>query len=391
MTQVVLGIERLGADARSAVRGRRIGLLAHPASTTAALEHAFSVLQRAGARVEALFGPEHGFGGQAQDMEAVSGQSPMAGGPRIFSLYGKDEASLTPPPESLDRLDALVVDLFDVGSRYYTFVWTAVLCLRACHRAGVELILADRPNPLGGLAVEGAPQGPGYLSFVGLWPVSNRHGLTVGEIVSLVAREERLEAGLRVVAMQGWRRSMQFSDTGLPWVMPSPNMPTCDTALVYPGLCLIESTWASEGRGTTRPFELVGAPGVDGARLAARLEAAGLPGVRFRPVAFRPGFQKHQGVDCGGVQLHVIDRERFLPYRTGLAMLLALKQECGERFAWRERPYEFVTDRPAIDLLTGGEAVRSGVEAGASLEEIAATWAAGERAFREYRQRFFLY
>jgi uncharacterized protein YbbC (DUF1343 family) len=279
----------------------------------------------------------------------------------------------------------------DVGSRYYTFVWTAVLALRVCHRVGVELVLLDRPNPLGGEVVEGACQEPGYLSFVGLKPVANRHGLTAGEILTLAARDEGLEDALHVVKMRGWRRDMLFPDTGLPWVMPSPNMPTFDTALVYPGLCLLEGTWASEGRGTTRPFELFGAPGVSSHSLAERLNRMGLEGAVFRPAAFKPGFQKHAGKTVGGVQIHVTDPRTFRPYRTGVAALLALKAECGGDFEWRTHPYEFETERPAIDLLTGSTEIRTLVDAGASLDEAALTWRDGERAFSEYRRQFFLY
>ncbi len=393
MTQITLGIEKLHRDKRwsSHIRGKRVGLVAHPASTTSDFGHALDVLVETGARVEVLFGPEHGFGGEAQDMEPVDGAAVGPRGLPLYSLYGTDEESLAPPEDKLAGLDVLVVDLFDVGARYYTFVWTAVLCLRICHRAGVELILTDRPNPLGGEVAEGALQDDGYLSFVGLFPVSNRHGLTVGEIVSLVAREEGIEESLTVIPMDGWERSMHYGETGLPWVMPSPNMPTLETALVYPGMCLIEGTWASEGRGTTRPFELVGAPGIDGVRLATRLEGMGLPGVCFRPASFKPGFQKHAHEICGGVQLHVVEPRTFLPYRTGVAVLLALKAEARESFEWRDQPYEFVTDRPAIDLLTGSSLVRHAVENEASLGDIAATWAAGEEAFREARREHFLY
>lgn len=393
MNRTVLGIEKLARDpkARKLIDGRCVGLVAHPASTDSNLAHAVDVLAGAGARIPALFGPEHGFGGEAQDMEPVGGAAKGPGGLPIYSLYGKDEESLAPPRDALDGVEALVVDLFDVGSRYYTFIWTSVLCLRICHELGVHLILADRPNPLGGQRVEGAPQDGGFLSFVGLSPASNRHGLTAGELVSMAAKREGIEDALHVVPMEGWRRSMLFGETGLPWVMPSPNMPTFDTALVYPGMCLIEGTWASEGRGTTRPFELVGAPGIRGRSMADRLEKRNLQGVHFRPVSFKPGFQKHAGQICGGVQLHVTDRLAFSSYRTGVAVLLALKAEAGDDFQWRDKPYEFVTDRPAIDLLTGSTAVRRGVEQGASLEEIERTWLAGEAEFREYRRRFFLY
>jgi uncharacterized protein YbbC (DUF1343 family) len=391
MDRVVTGIERLLGDRRDLVAHRRVGLLAHPASTTAGLAHALDVLIEAGAEVEILFGPEHGFAGEAQDMEPVDG---VRAGPRglpLRSLYGRDSSSLAPRAADLAGLEAVVVDLCDVGSRYYTFVWTAVLCLRACRVAGVGLVALDRPNPLGGTAVEGAPQEPGLCSFVGLLPVSNRHGLTLCELLALAARADGTADALEVVPMLGWRRDMLFADTGLPWVMPSPNMPTFDTALVYPGLCLLEGTWASEGRGTTRPFEILGAPGVDGIALAARLHGMGLPGVRFRPLSFKPSFHKHAGESCGGVQIHVTDARAFLPYRTGVAVLLALEAEAGERFTWRNAPYEFVAESPAIDLLAGSALVREGVERGASLDEIAATWAAGEREFAEARREFFLY
>jgi uncharacterized protein YbbC (DUF1343 family) len=393
MRPVVLGIEKLATEpgTRKKIHGRRIGLVAHPASTDSNLRHAIDALADAGARIEALFGPEHGLGGEAQDMEPVAGAAIGPMSLPLFSLYGRDEKSLAPSEEALLGLDALVVDLFDVGARYYTFVWTSVLCLRICHKLGLDLILTDRPNPLGGQIVEGAPQKEGFLSFVGLSPVSNRHGLTAGEIVSMAAKQEGIGDALDIVPMDGWRRSMLFGETGLPWVMPSPNMPTFETALVYPGLCLIEGTWASEGRGTARPFELVGAPGIDGRAVASRLEKMKLEGVRFRPVSFKPGFQKHAGKICGGVQIHVTDPRGFPPYRTGVAVLLALRAEAGQGFKWRDQPYEFVTDRPAIDLLTGSTAVREGVEQGAALDEIEQTWLKGEAEFRQYRREFFLY
>jgi uncharacterized protein YbbC (DUF1343 family) len=391
MSTVTLGVEKLLAERRALVAGRRIGLVAHPASVDRRLAHALDLLLAAGADVRVLFGPEHGFAGEAQDMEPVGAELRGPRGLPLHSLYGATAATLAPAPEQLAGLDALVVDLADVGARYYTFVWTAVLCLRACHRAGIELIVLDRPNPLGGEAVEGAPQGDGFLSFVGLLPVAVRHGLTIGEIARLAARREGTGDALTVVPMAGWRRAMWPDETGLPWVLPSPNMPTPETALVYPGGCLLEATWASEGRGTTRPFELVGAPGIDAARLARRLEAERLPGVRFRPASFRPTFQKHAGRSCGGVQLHVTDRRAFLPVRTGVALLVALKAEAGDGFAWRRDAYEFVEAIPAIDLLAGGDDIRRGVEAGATTAELAAGWVEGERRFADARREFQIY
>ena len=386
-----LGIEELVGRYLKKIQKRRLGLLAHPASVTPNFVHTLDVLRGVGAKVQVLFGPEHGFGGEAQDMEPVAGLSKGPYDLPFYSLYGQDESSLTPPREVLDDLDALVVDLADIGSRYYTFVWTALLCLRACYTAGIQMIVTDRPNPLGGERVEGAPQKEGFLSFVGLKPVSNRHGMTACELLLMAASDEGLDEALTVIPMQGWERAMGYGETGLPWVMPSPNMPTLDTALVYPGLCLIEGTWASEGRGTTRPFELVGAPEIDSKALCSRLDGMKLPGVRFRPVTFKPGFQKHGGAICGGAQLHVTDQDIFLPYRTGVAVLIALFASSGGAFSWRRDPYEFVSMTPAIDLLSGSEELRYAIENGAALGEIADTWREGESAFEEQRKRFLLY
>ncbi len=392
MKCIELGIKALVREKNlPRILNRRVGLVAHPASTAEDLTHTLDFLKAHGVAIEIIFGPEHGFMGDAQDMEPVNGRTAHPSGIPVVSLYGSDLESLSPRATDLTGLDVLIVDLADVGSRYYTFIWTALLCLRVCHFVGVEMILTDRPNPLGGELVEGAPQDPDYLSFVGLFPVSNRHGMTPGEVLYLAARQEGLADALHVQRMTGWRRSMTFEETGIPWVMPSPNMPTLDTALVYPGMCLLEATWASEGRGTTRPFELFGAPGISGSALKARLDGMGLEGVRFRPAGFKPGFHKHRGAECGGVQIHVTEPGRFRPYRTGIAVLLALKAEAKEAFEWRHEPYEFVVDRPAIDLLTGSSAVREMIESGATLEEISAVWETGETEFREYRRDFLLY
>ena len=388
---VVLGIERLVTQERRRIEGRKVGLLAHPASVDHRFVHTLDLLREAGAKVVRLFGPEHGFTGEAQDMEAVDGRALHPSGIPLISLYGATEKTLAPSPADLRDLDALIVDLQDVGARYYTFVWTALSALRACRVAGIEMILTDRPNPLGGAQVEGAPQQPGFLSFVGLKPSAVRHGMTAAEIMRMAAAEEGLSEQLTVIPMEGWRRELWMDETDVPWVLPSPNMPTIETAAVYPGMCLIEGTEISEARGTTRPFELVGAPGIDASRLAARLSAFELPGVLFRPASFKPGFQKHAGKICGGVQLHVTCRYSFLPYRTGVAVLLALKAEAGDSFAWRHAPYEFVTDIPAIDLLAGSDIVRTGVDASASLAEIAATWTDGEKRFCEHRRAHLLY
>lgn len=391
MSTVRPGLEVVCDEQSRLVRGRKIGLLAHPASVDARLVHALPRLLAAGAQVELLLGPEHGFGGEAQDMEPVDGRATGPGGRPLISLYGATLETLSPPPEALAGLDALVVDLMDIGARYYTFVWTAVLSLRVCHRLGLPVVLLDRPNPLGGERVEGAPQESGYESFVGLHRVANRHGLTPGEVVRLAAQLEGTLTGLTVVPMDGWRRSMSHADTGLPWVLPSPNMPTADTALAYPGLCLLEGTTVSEGRGTTRPFELFGAPGLNPERFVEQLESFALPAVGLRPVLFKPMFHKHASTVVGGAQLHVTNQEGFRPLLTGVAVLCALAAQLGEDFAWRHDPYEFVSDIPAIDLLCGSPQVRQLVEAGAHPREIEATWLDGQREFAELRRGWLMY
>jgi uncharacterized protein YbbC (DUF1343 family) len=388
--RVATGLERLIADGGGPLRGRRVGLIANPTAVDAELRHAADLIQALpGVTLGALFGPEHGVRGDAQDMIAVDEQHDARTGVRVFSLYGHDAASLTPTPAMLAQCDVVVYDVQDVGSRYYTFVWTMVLAMRACAKAGVAFVVLDRPNPIGGVAVEGGAIDGGYDSFVGLVSCPNRHGLTAGEIATWRAAEEKLDLELTVIQLGGWTRDQYFEDTGLPWVMPSPNMPTRDTALVYPGMCLVEGTELSEGRGTTRPFELSGAPYVDPDALAARL--ASLPGARFRPAVFTPMFHKHAKQACGGVQIHVEDRVAFRPYLTGVAFLKACRDLAPGDFAWRSHAYEFVDRIPAIDLLAGSSAIRQGIDAGASLDDLAATWAGAERDFARKRDAFLLY
>lgn len=379
------GIEVLVEDRADLVRGARVGLLAHAASATRRLEHASSALAAAGADVVRLFAPEHGVTAAAQDMVRVDERRDRLTGLPVVSLYGEDEASLTPRPGDFDGLDALVVDLADVGSRYYTFYATAVRALPVAAARGLRVIVCDRPNPIDGVSVEGNAVAPGYHSFVGELDVPNRHGLTVGELCRLARLVRAIDVDLTVIPAQGWDRAALWNATGLPWILPSPNMPTLDTALVYPGMCLVEGTNLSEGRGTTRPFEIGGAPWLDPARLARDLAAYALPGVAFRPVGFRPGFQKHAGTACGGVQLHLVDRASFRPVATGLAFLAAARAQDPEAFRWRTEAYEFVSDRPAIDLLAGGPRWRTALEAGIDPREVAREWARDEAAFGEVR------
>jgi uncharacterized protein YbbC (DUF1343 family) len=392
---VETGLDRIWRERIDLLRGRRVAVLCHPASVDRELVHVVDRLIANGVRPVRLFGPEHGVRGEAQDMIGVSDDRDSRTGIPVTSLYGESFESLTPSREDLSGVDVLVVDLQDVGSRYYTYVWTMAMALVAAAAAGVAVVVLDRPNPLGGVAIEGGTVQPGCESFVGLGAVPVRHGLTIGEVAQLVALgmpwgaprfAQPLDCELTVVAMRGWRRTMTFAETELPWVMPSPNMPTPDTALCYPGQCLFEATNLSEGRGTTRPFELVGAPFLDGYAWAEALSAAKLPGIRFRPMSFRPMFHKFAGRSCGGVQLHVTDPSGFRAYRTGVALLAAARRLAPDGFRWRVEPYEFVADPPAIDLLTGSDDVRRGIEAGASLADLESSFVGFEREFAERRR-----
>ncbi|MCC6645023.1 MAG: DUF1343 domain-containing protein [Polyangiaceae bacterium] len=370
-----VGLDRLAALPSLAawLRARRVGLLAHPASVDRELVHVSSVLAALGVAPSIVFGPEHGYGGEAQDMIGVAdARDPRTGAP-IVSLYGDSFESLSPTAAQLSALDVLVIDLADIGSRYYTFVWTALLAARAAARAGVHTLVLDRPNPLGNARVEGALPEARYLSFVGLEPLPVRHALTLGELVALFAARDGLPLGadgaLSVLPVTGdLRQGGRAWDR--PFVLPSPNMPTLDTALVYPGGCLLEGTNLSEGRGTTRPFELVGAPFVEGAALSARLHALGLPGFVARPVTFLPTFHKHAGQVCGGVQVHVTDPRAFRPYATYLALVTEAARLAPGEFRFRTERYEFRDDVPALDLLTGSGAVREAIVAGADTRSL---------------------
>lgn len=295
-------------------------------------------------------------------------------------MYGSTPESLRPTHTHLSDIDLLLIDLPDIGCRYYTFAATMFHCLEAAAEAEMTVVILDRPNPLGRI-VEGPIVHDGFNSFVGAHPICTRHGLTLTELAKLYVRERCLNVRVECVLCHGFKPSMRFEKTELPWVMPSPNMPTPDTAFVYPGQCLLEGTNLSEGRGTTRPFEICGAPWIDSEKLVKRLESHGCPGVVFRPLSFRPTFQKHAGQLCGGVQLHVTDREVFRPVRTGLLLLYAMRLESGGHFRWRTEPYEFVDDKPAIDLLFRSDRERKALETAREPEEISLHWAVEEKAF----------
>ena len=390
------GLYRL-LDNPGRLAGRRYGVLAHGASITMDARPIHRALAASEAGLpQALFGPEHGYYGIEQDMVvAESTRDPWTGAP-IVSLYGDTEHTLKPCPCAFDGLDLLVIDLQDVGSRYYTYAATGIWAAEAALAAGCEVWVLDRPNPIGGDVVEGDLPRPGYESFVGAFRIPVRHGLTLGELFRLEAQRRGWDGPLKIWEMEGWRRGMTWSETGLPWIAPSPNMPTTLTALVYPGGCLVEATELSEGRGTTRPFQLTGAPHVDPVALADALAGRNLSGVAFVPTYFRPQFQKHAKQVCGGVELVVTDPVALPSYRVGVELLDAVCRLDPERFEWREAPYEFVIDRPAIDLLTGGpecrEAIESGIgDGGDGLADWIATWSEDEKAFREERRDILLY
>lgn len=352
---VLLPVDHLRELWPGELRGARIGALLHPASVSATLEHTSQVLERENGnlfRLAALFGPQHGFLGQTQDnmVEWTSYRHPRLNIP-VFSLYGEHRE---PTPEMLEGIDVFVIDLQDIGARYYTFIWTMFLCLRACEKAGVHVVVFDRPNPINGVTKEGALPDGRFLSFVGLHPLPARHGLTIGELSVHFRKEAFPRCQLTVLPMKGWDRAMWFDETELPWVMPSPNMPTLSTASVYPGMCLLEGTNVSEGRGTTRPFELFGAPYMKGEPFASELNALKLPGTYFREADFQPMFQKFAGELCHGAQLHVTDRKAFLPYLTGLRIIHTIRRMYGDHFAWKEPPYEYEYERLPIEILLGG-------------------------------------
>ena len=384
----MLGSERL-LDS-GALRGRRVGVVCNPSSIDAAWRHVLDrVASEPGVTLAAIFGPQHGFRSDVQDNMVETGHAEDAA--RRVPIYSLYSETREPTPAMLEGIDVLVIDLQDVGVRIYTYIYTMAHCLRACGRHGVKVIVCDRPNPIGGLAVEGPTLERGYESFVGLFPIPMRHGLTIGELARLFNDRFALEADLEVVPMDGWSRAMYFDQTGLPWVMPSPNIPTLDTATVYPGTVLFEGTMVSEGRGTTRPFELIGAPWIDAERFAAALNARRLDGAFFRPAVFEPTFQKHARTPCGGCQIHVLDRASFSPCTIAAALLLECYRTDPARFEWRQPPYEYETTKMPIDILAGSSALRQQIEGQVPLEDIIESWESGVAAFEDTRAPFLMY
>ncbi|CAA9582540.1 MAG: Protein YzbB [uncultured Thermomicrobiales bacterium] len=385
---VLTGAEQLRAEGFARLRGRRVGLLTNPTGVTVDLVPLADQLAAAPeVRLTALFAPEHGLAaGAAAGDEISSTVHPRLGVP-VHSLYGERQS---PTTEQLAELDLLLIDLQDVGARFFTYASTVALVLEACAGVGLPVLLLDRPNPLGGLVTEGPILEPSCRSFIGPAPVPIRHGLTMGELARFMNDEGGYGAALEVLPLRGWRRSMWYDETGLPWVLPSPNLPTFASAIPYPGTCLVEGTTLSEGRGTTLPFEQVGAPWLDADRLAAALNAREIPGVRWRPAAFTPWHGRiHVGVPCGGVQLHPTDREVFRPVEAALHLLLEARALAPAEFAWR--PSLGDPTRPFIDLLAGTPRLRESLDAGVGPAEIVAGWAPDLARFAEARRPALLY
>lgn len=387
------GAVRLGSDVllgSPRLRGARVGIVCNRASVDHAFRHIVDRLRETpGVHVAAIFGPQHGFGSDVQDnMVETPHRDDAARRVPVYSLYSDTRE---PTAEMLREIDVLVIDLQDIGARIYTYIYTMANCLRAAARHGVPVIVCDRPNPIGGVQVEGAVLSAGFESFVGQFPIPMRHGMTIGELSALFNEHGGIGASLEITPMERWHRRLYADQTGLPWVMPSPNMPTLDTAIVYPGTVLFEGTVLSEGRGTTRPFELVGAPWIDADAFAAAMNALDLPGVYFRPAVFQPTFQKHAQQTCGGCQIHVTDRDDFRPVMTGVALIDTFRRCDPAAFAWRPPPYEYERHKPPIDILAGSDALRADIESGRPLQHLVARWREDEAAFERLRTAYLLY
>ena len=387
---IKLGVERLLTEKIDLLRGARVGLVCNQASVDHGLRHVADLLhQHPDIKLTTLFGPQHGIRGDVQDnmIETAHAADRKTGLP-IYSLYSETRE---PTEEMLRDVDIIVVDLQGVGCRIYTFVYTMANCMRAAKKFGKKLIACDRPNPIGGIQVAGNLLDPAFTSFVGQFPIPTRSGMTDVELGRLFNAEFGIDCDFEAVPMSGWSRELWYDDTDGPWVLPSPNIPTVDTAGVFPGTVHLEGTQMSEGRGTTRPFELVGAPYINAEDFAAALSSLGLPGVYFRSCVFVPTFQKHGGQACGGVQIHVLDRQTFEPVITGIAIVKTAFDMYREHFRWKDPPYEYEYDRNPFDLIAGTSAVREAIERGDSLEQIESSWRRPLKEFMAIREKFLLY
>lgn len=384
------GIEVFLSDKVDLIRGERVALVCNQASVLPNLQHAADVFyEHADINLTTLFGPQHGIRGDVQDnMIETDHAVDSHTGLWIYSLYSETRE---PTEAMLENVDTIVFDLQDVGCRIYTFVYTMANCMRAAKKFGKRVIVCDRPNPINGIAVEGNVTEKEFTSFVGQFEIPTRHGMTCGELAKMFNEHFGIGCDLEVIPMDGWRREMWFEDTGLPWVMPSPNIPTVDTCVVFPATVHIEGTEISEGRGTTRPFELNGAPYIDPWAWVAELEKFNFPGVTFRQTFFQPTFQKHGKVTCGGVQLHVTDREAFTPVIVGIAMIKTAYDLYTDKFEWKRDAYEYVFDKNPFDVVSGTDKIRKAIEAGVPLREIQDSWAGELNGFKEIRNKYLLY
>ena len=389
---VRLGIDRFAEDPKAFVGSSGVALLCHAASVDQRYRHLTEIVSAAGIEVLRCFGPEHGIWADAQDMEAVDreGIEPTTGAP-VTSLYGHTIEQLTPQVELFEGVETLIIDLQDIGTRYYTYIYTAALCAKVCAQAGARVLILDRPNPLGGAQVEGQMTRREYSSFVGLWPLPTRHGLTLGEVVTLLNEREGFGARVDVLKVEGWSRDQLLIDTHQRWVAPSPNMPSFEAMMVYPGMCLIEGTEMSEARGTTKPFEWVGAGYVQPFEYAKALNALQLPGIFFRPLFYKPTFHKWADQTIGGVELHLTDPHALQPLRVGLHLLSVTRKLYGDALLWREKAYEYVTDKLAIDLLFGGPEARELIDAGGDVDVLWRSWQIEANAFQEEWSALRLY
>lgn len=383
---VKTGLEILLSTHRELPAFGRVGLVTHPPAVLPDLTHAVAALSAGGLQLAALFGPEHGFDAAGADGAAIADGIDRRTGLPVYSLYGEHKE---PTAAMLSGVDTLVFDMQDVGARFYTFISTLFYVLRGAARAGKPVFVLDRPNPINGCAIAGPSVEPGFESFVGIAPLPIRHGLTTGELARYFNAAFDFQADLTVIPLEGWPRASWFDQTGLPWVPLSPGMPQLSTAVVYPGTCFLEGTNLSEGRGTALPFEIAGAPWLDGHRLAQALNGLDLPGVRFRPASFIPSSSKHTGRACQGVQVHVTGREAFEPVATGLHLVAACRAQNPDEFRFLESSWE--GRHPHFDLLAGSAALREGLAAGRPARDLAAGWAADLALFAELRREFLLY
>ncbi len=387
---VKLGVEKLLERPDEHLKGARVGLICNQASVDHGYRHVADVLfEHPDVDLRALFGPQHGIRGDVQDnmIETDHAIDSVTGLP-IYSLYSETRE---PTAEMLKDLDVLVFDMQDVGCRIYTFAYTMANSMAAARKFGKKVIVCDRPNPINGRQVAGNVLEPQQASFVGLFPIPTRHGMTLGELARLFNQQFGLGCELEVITMDNWDRDCWQDETDAPWVMPSPNIPTLDSATVFPGTVHFEGTQISEGRGTTRPFELIGAPYIPPEEYAAQLNGLSLPGVYFRSCMFRPTFQKHGNVTCGGVQIHVLDRDKFEPVTTGLSMVKVAYELCTEEFRWKDPPYEYVYDRNPFDVIAGTSRIRETIERGGSVEEMSEDWRSGLEEFKRLRDAHLLY